>query len=119
MNTSNTPTAAIRTLLISLITVGIFSGTAAIADQVGFSTRTETISFKDLDLSTIQGQQIARGRVQKMARTLCGQVADPTDMSHQTNYIACIDATVANAGSSLQALIKKQSNTQFARADVK
>ncbi len=119
MNTFNTPTAAIKTVLISLITVGLFGGTAAIAEQVGYSTRTKTVSFEDLDLSSAQGQQIARERIRKMAGTLCAQVADPTDMSHHTNYLACIDATVAKAGVNLQALINKQSAAQFARADVK
>jgi UrcA family protein len=119
MNTFKTPTAAIKALLISLITVSLFGGTAAMADQVGFSTRTKTVSFQDLNLSTVQGQQIARERVQQMASTLCAKVADPTDMSHHKNFLACVDATVANAGVNLQALINKQSTAQFARADVK
>jgi UrcA family protein len=89
------------------------------ADQVGSSTRSKTVSFGDLDLSTIQGQLTAQERVHQLARTLCAQVADPTDMSHQTNYVACIDSTVAKAGVSLQALVKKQSTAQFARTDVK
>jgi UrcA family protein len=119
MNTFNTPKSAIKTLLLSLITVGVFGGTAAIADQVGPSSLTKTVSLQDLNLSTVQGQQIARERVDKLARMLCDKVADPTDMSHHTNYLACVDATAAKAGASLQALINKQSTVQFARADVK
>jgi hypothetical protein len=45
MNTSNTPTTAIKTLLISLFTVGLFGGAAAVADQVGPSTCSKTVSF--------------------------------------------------------------------------
>ncbi len=116
MNTFNTQATAIKTLLISLITMGLFCGVSAMADQPGYSTRTKTVTFSDLNLSTVQGQQIAKERVHQMARTLCTQVADPTDMSRAYNYVACIDATEAKAGASLQALINKQSTAQFARA---
>jgi UrcA family protein len=119
MNTFNTPTTAIKAMMISLISVGLLGGAAAMADQAGFNTRSKTISFSDLDLSTVQGQQIAQERVHQLARTLCDQVADPTDMSHQTNYVACIDATVAKAGESLQALVNKRSAAKFARSDAK
>jgi UrcA family protein len=119
MKTFNTQTTAIKTLIISLMGVGLFGGTAAIADQVGFSSRTKSVNFSDLNLATVQGQEIARERVHQMARALCSQVADPTDMSHQTNYVACVDAATAKAGVSLQALISKQSTAQFARADLK
>jgi UrcA family protein len=116
MNTFNTQATTVKTLLLCLITVGLFCGATAMADQAGYRTRSKTVSFSDLDLSTVQGQEIARERVHRLARTLCAQVADPTDMSHQSNYVACIDATEAKAGGSLQALVKKQSTAQFARA---
>lgn len=118
MNTVNTVKSGIKTLLISTIALGTFGGAAAIADQVGPSALTKTLSFQDLDLSTVQGQQIAQGRVHQMARVLCNRVADPTDMSHHKNYLACVDATVAKAAESLQAVISKQSTAHFARADV-
>lgn len=122
MNTFNTQATAVKTALISLITtalisfitMNLFCG-AARADQTGYSTRSKTVSFSDLDLSTVQGQQAAQQRVHRLAHTLCALVADPTDMSSQTNYIACIDATEAQAGVRLQALVKKQSTAQFAR----
>jgi UrcA family protein len=117
MNTVNTAKGAIKTLLISTIALGAFGGAAAMADQVGPSVLTKTLSFQDLDLSTVQGQQIARGRVHQMARVLCNRVADPTDMSHHKNYLACVDATVAKAGESLQGVINKQSTAHLARAD--
>jgi UrcA family protein len=122
MNTRNTPATAIKIPLISIIALismtmaGLFSGAPAMADQAGYNTRTKTVTLSDLDLSTAQGQQIAKERVHQMARTLCSQVADPTDMSHVYNYVACINAAVARADVSLQALIKKESAAQFARA---
>ena len=119
MITINTSTSTFKTLLISMITMVVFSGADAIADQVGPSSLTKTVSFQDLDLSTVLGQQIAQDRVHDIARMLCNQVADPTDMSHHMNYLACVDATAAKAGHGLQALIDKQSTAQFARADLK
>jgi UrcA family protein len=119
MNTFNTGKSAIKTLLISLIAVGAFGGATAIADQVGPSSLTKTVNLQDLNLSTVQGRRIARERVDKLVRTLCDRVADPTDMSHHRNYLACVDATVGKAGNSLQALINKQSTEQFAQADMK
>jgi UrcA family protein len=124
MNTINTPPTAIKAPLISMITValismttvGLFGGAPVMADQTGYNTRTKTVTFADLDLSTVQGQQIAKERVHQMARTLCSQVADPTDMSRAYNYVACINAAQAKAGVSLQALIEKQSTAQLARA---
>jgi UrcA family protein len=118
MNTFNTPKSAKKALLLALITVG-GGGAAAIADQVGPSSLTKTVSLQDLDLLTVQGQQVARERVHQLARTLCDRVVDPTDLSHHANYLACVDATVAKAGVSLQALIYKQSTKRFARTDVK
>ncbi len=118
MNTLNTPTIVMKALLASLITLNIVGGAAAIADQVGPNLLTKKVSFQDLDLSTVQGQRIARQRVDRLARDLCTRVVDPTDMSAHTNYLACVDATLAKAGESLQALITKQSNVQFARVDV-
>ena len=119
MNTFNTPKSAIKMLLSSLIAVCVFGGAAAIADQVGPSSLTKTVNFQDLDLSTVPGQQIARARLHRLAGSLCEKVADPTDMSHHTNYLACVDATVAKAADTLQALISKQSHVQFARVAVK
>jgi UrcA family protein len=118
MNTFNT-TTAIKTLMISLMTVGFFGTTAALADQVGPRVASKNVSFSDLNLATAEGQQVAQERVHRLARTLCSQVADPTDMSHHANYLACMDAALAKAGNNLQALVKKQSTAQFARSDVK
>jgi UrcA family protein len=115
MNTFNT-TTVIKTLMISLMTVGFFGGAAAMADQVGNSVASKKVSLSDLDLATAEGRQVAQDRLHQLARALCAQVADPTDMSHHDNYLACMDATLAKAGASLQALVKKQSSEQFARA---
>jgi UrcA family protein len=118
MNTFNT-TTAIRSLMISLMAVGFFGGAAAMADQVGNSVASKKVSFSDLDLATAEGQRVAQERVHQLASRLCAQVADPTDMSSHANYLACMDATLAEAGVRLQAVVTKPSTDQFARADVK
>jgi hypothetical protein len=46
---------------------------------------------------TPEGARAARERLRKEARRLCSQVADSEDLSHQTNFVACVDETLANA----------------------
>jgi UrcA family protein len=60
-------------------------------------TRTENVSLADLDLSTPEGVRAAHDRLHETARRLCSQVADSQDISHQPNYVACVDETLANA----------------------
>jgi UrcA family protein len=60
-------------------------------------SRTSKVSLADLDLTTPEGARAARERLRKEARRLCSQVADSEDLSHQTNFVACVDETLANA----------------------
>jgi UrcA family protein len=59
--------------------------------------RTATISVADLDLSTTAGMQSAQQRVHATARRLCAKVVNPWTLSHQQDYVACMDATMAAA----------------------
>jgi len=73
---------------------------AAIAQSpaaAGVETRTSNLSLADLDLSTPAGVDAARDRLQQTARRRCSQVADRQDLSHQPNFIACMDETLAAA----------------------
>jgi UrcA family protein len=73
---------------------------AAIAQSpaaTGVETRTSNLSLADLDLSTPAGVDAARDRLQQTARRRCSQVADRQDLSHQPNFIACMDETLAAA----------------------
>jgi UrcA family protein len=63
----------------------------------GPSARTATVSVADLDLATAAGMQKARDRLHATARHLCGRVVDPWAVSHQQDYVACVDATLASA----------------------
>jgi UrcA family protein len=65
--------------------------------------RTCVVSVADLNLSTATGMEVARERVQASARRLCSKVVNPWSYSHQTDYVACVDATMANALAQLQA----------------
>ena len=60
-------------------------------------TSTAQVSLADLDLATPQGLRAARERLHQTARRLCSQVADSQDLSHQSNFVACVDVTLANA----------------------
>jgi UrcA family protein len=60
-------------------------------------SRTSKVPLADLNLTTPEGASAARERLRKEARRLCSQVADSDDLSHQTNFMACVDETLANA----------------------
>jgi UrcA family protein len=60
-------------------------------------TRSAKVSLAGLDLSTLDGARAARERLRGTARRLCAQVADDLDLSHQSNFVACVDETLAAA----------------------
>jgi UrcA family protein len=69
----------------------------------GPSARTAVVSVNDLDLATAAGMQQARERLRATARRLCGRVTNPWALSHQQDYIACVDATLTSALAQLPA----------------
>ena len=60
-------------------------------------TRSGKVSLADLNLSTPEGANAARDRLRQAARRLCARVADELDLSHQANYVACVDESLAVA----------------------
>jgi UrcA family protein len=60
-------------------------------------TRSAKVSLAGLDLSTPDGARAARERLRGTARRLCAQVADDLDLSHRSNFVACVDETLAAA----------------------
>ena len=104
---------------ILMLSIGMLGSVAAKADQLTGDSRSQSVKLSDLDLSTADGQQLARARVHEMARTLCSRVADVFDLSHHENFVKCVDTAVAKAGEQLQALLNRQPASQLARADVK
>jgi UrcA family protein len=61
------------------------------------AARTAAVSMADLDLTTEAGMRTARERLHATARRLCRRVVDPWAVSHQQDYVACVDATLASA----------------------
>jgi UrcA family protein len=89
---------AVRTT--SLMALLALAPVAAIAQSPAagaVETRTSSLSLADLDLSTPAGVDAARDRLQQTARRRCSQVANRQDLSHQPNFIACMDETLAAA----------------------
>jgi UrcA family protein len=84
----------------ALLTLCALTSASAVAgSQTGAApvTRSAKVSLADLDLSTPDGARAARERLRETARRLCGQVADHLDLSHQANFVKCIDETMAKA----------------------
>ncbi|HWS68043.1 MAG TPA: UrcA family protein [Steroidobacteraceae bacterium] len=89
---------AVRTTaLMALLTLAAVAAIALTPAAAGVETRTSNLSLADLDLSTPAGVDAARDRLQQTARRWCSQVADRQDLSHQPNFIACMDETLAAA----------------------
>jgi UrcA family protein len=51
----------------------------------------------DLDLSTPGGMKLARDRIHQAAKRLCEKVVDPWSLSHEPDYVQCVDDTMATA----------------------
>ena len=65
--------------------------------------RTMVVSVADLDLATEAGMQKALERLHATARHLCTLVVDHWTLSHQPDYVACVDQTLASALAQLPA----------------
>jgi len=82
-----------------LVLCALASAGAVAGPQTGASppTRSAKVSLAGLDLSTAAGTRAARERLHQAARRLCAQVADSLDLSHQANFVKCVDETLAKA----------------------
>jgi UrcA family protein len=89
---ANIPTAA----LLTLCAIASAAVAAPASDTIPV-TRSTSVSLAGSDLSTPEGTRLARDRLRAAARRLCTQVADELDFSHQTNFVACVDETLATA----------------------
>ena len=80
----------------TLLALGVLASPAAAADTTPVS-RSANVSLAGIDLSTPEGVRLARDRLRVTARLLCTRVADDFDLSHQANFVACVDETLAAA----------------------
>ena len=97
LNRCNRSTALLAALTLALTAT---ASTSALADPVSkpsSETRSAAVSIADLDLSTPDGLSTARDRLRTAARRLCKRVANPDDLSRESNYTACVDEAFANA----------------------
>jgi UrcA family protein len=73
------------------------------------------VTLAGLDLAKPADVAIARERIHLLARKLCDRVEDPLSLSHQPDFVACIDAAMAKAEIGLQRLAaEKVREAQFA-----
>jgi UrcA family protein len=103
MNTATRPARAsclkadIPTTILLALCVLASAAVAAPPTDTAPVTRSAKVSLADLDLSTPEGARAARERLRGTARRLCTRVADDLDLSHQRNFVACMDETLAAA----------------------
>jgi UrcA family protein len=85
--------------LTALLAICVLTSAAAAAPTSDTApvTRSAKVSLAGLDFSTPDGARTARERLRGTARRLCAQVADGLDLSHQSNFVACVDETLAAA----------------------
>lgn len=69
--------------------------------------RWKAVSLTDLDLSTPDGARAAHERLNEVARTLCSQVEDSLDLSHHSNYLACVDDAMARSLPTIEQIARK------------
>jgi UrcA family protein len=86
----------LTTALLALCVLASAAEAASTLDTAPV-TRSAKVSLAGLDLSTPNGARAARERLRTTARRLCAQVADDLDLSHQSNFVACVDETLAAA----------------------
>ena len=79
-------------LLASLALPIVTASVASAADTILPNGRAAGVSVADLDLSTIQGQTIARERVHRLASALCNRISDPQDLGHYEHWVRCVAA---------------------------
>ena len=84
------------TALLALCVLGSAAEAGATRDTAPV-TRSAKVSLAGLDLSSADGARAARERLRRTARRLCAQVADELDLSHQSNFVACVDESLAAA----------------------
>ena len=92
------PQIAVRAAaLMGLLAIAPVAVTAGTQPAPAPETRVAKVSVVDLDLSTPEGMRAARDRLHAMALRLCTQLEDLRDLSHQSNFVACVDDTLAGA----------------------
>jgi UrcA family protein len=106
-NTLNRPYSGSAYSKLALMAGVSLALMAAIGKQLPASAadKSTVVLIADLDLSTEKGMETARERVHEAARKLCNKVVDPWSLSHQPDYVQCVDDATVNAVTQLQAAV--------------
>ena len=89
--------ASLAVLAVTASAGSASAGSASAGRADHGAQRSEKISVKDLDLTTVGGVDAARARINQAARRLCFAVSSPEDRSRRTNYLQCVDDTILAA----------------------
>lgn len=98
--------------IVAVLTAAVCATTQSVPASP--ATSSVRINFSGIDLSTSAGQEIAKDRLVQAARLACFRVEEQQDLSHHENYLACVDATLAEAMPKLTQLILSRSTVQMA-----
>ena len=98
--------------IVAVLTAAVCATTQSL--NAGPETSSVRVNFSGIDLSTSGGQEKAKERLVQAARLTCQRVEDELDLSHQANYLACVDAALTQAMPKLAQLIERRSTAQMA-----
>jgi UrcA family protein len=84
-------------LFASLALPIVTASVASAADTILPNGRAAQVWVADLDLSTIEGQTIARERVRQLARILCNRISDHLDLGRHEHWLQCVVAATDQA----------------------
>lgn len=84
-------------LFASLALPIVTASVASAADTILPDGRSARVSVADLDLSTLQGQTIARERVHRVASALCGRISEARDLGRYEHWVRCVEAATEQA----------------------
>ncbi|MXO75404.1 UrcA family protein [Altererythrobacter aerius] len=88
-----------KTFLLTLSALAVVAGAPAAAAE-------QTVVYRDLDLSTPQGQKTFDNRIRKAARDVCElRVADTGSRIRSAEATACYDLALRNARTRMAAIV--------------
>lgn len=92
-----------KTSLVALATVMLASTASAATQQNPFVRDRATVSLKDLDLSTPDGQQRLAIRMDQAARAVCGENMASIHLALEEQARACRSAVLADMRARIEA----------------
>ena len=98
-----------KTLTLALAAASVdFAGIAAPAFAGDTIRKTQSVSYKGLDLNTAEGQKMLEQRVEIAARRVCDYNGRPTSTRLRKDTRACLAKARANARAQVAAVIEDE-----------